>query len=224
MSTFKLKLFACIFMLIDHIGAVLFPQYIFLRVIGRLAFPLFAYLIATGYKHTKNLKKYFIRLFCFALISQLPFEFAFNEHFSSELNLNIFFTLFLGLAAIYLYEKFNKKFFPVIFLGIIAQYAGTDYGLYGVFTIFFFYKYLDSFKNIVISQVIINIFYTILLILSIKSGYTVESIFSPILYIQNLSLLSLIFINFYNNQKGMSLKYSFYIFYPLHLTILYFLK
>ena len=69
MSSFVLKLIAIITMLIDHIGAVLYPEIRWLRLIGRIAFPIFAYLVAEGFYKTSDIKKYLKRLFIFALVS-----------------------------------------------------------------------------------------------------------------------------------------------------------
>jgi len=63
MNSFSLKLLACITMLIDHIGAIFFPDIMFIRIIGRVAFPIYAFLITEGYSRTKNLKRYMSRLF-----------------------------------------------------------------------------------------------------------------------------------------------------------------
>ena len=74
MSAFVLKIIAIITMFIDHIGYIFSNGKIsYFNYIGRLAFPIFAFQISEGYLHTKNLKKYFLRLFLFALISQIPF-------------------------------------------------------------------------------------------------------------------------------------------------------
>ena len=98
-----LKWIAIITMTVDHVGAVIYPDYTFLRWIGRLSFPLFAYLLVLGIRNTSNIKKYFIRLFIFALISQIPFFLAIEvgpfDH------LNIFFTLSSGLIFVYYFRK-----------------------------------------------------------------------------------------------------------------------
>ena len=109
MTSFVLKIIALITMFIDHSGYVFVGSFSFCNFIGRIAFPIFAFQISEGYKHTKNLKKYFLRLGIFALISQIPFSlFSFKYHGGNILILNVFFTLFLGLLSIYLYDYINN--------------------------------------------------------------------------------------------------------------------
>src|SRR6056297_2543004 len=135
MTSFHLKLIAITTMLIDHIGAVLFPEIIVFRIIGRLAFPLFAFLLTEGYRHTSNLKSYLIRLGVFALISQYPFW----EAFGYDAGLNIFFTLTLGLIAIYLFEKY-QSILPILALSFLADLTHMDYGMFGILLIFLLYR------------------------------------------------------------------------------------
>lgn len=147
MSSFQLKTLACIFMLIDHMGTIIFPQYILFRIIGRLAFPIFAWMITIGYEHTTNPINYMKRLGVFAVISQVPFSLAFGYK-----ELNIFFTLFLGFINIYYYNKIEerkKRIFILIVFIILSTILNTDYSAYGILTIFFFYKYRDDFKEMV---------------------------------------------------------------------------
>ncbi|WP_206172736.1 TraX family protein [Acidilutibacter cellobiosedens] len=216
MNSFYLKIIAIITMLIDHIGAVLFPDMIWLRMIGRLAFPIFAYLISEGYFKTKDVKKYMLRLFIFALISQIPFYFAFREGFY----LNVFFTLFLGLYAIYKYDQ-TKNYWVVFGVGMLAYFLNTDYNIYGIIMIFLFYKFHDNFKRMAVSQVWLNLLYLgiPILVMFLRGGKMTPSMIGYQL-IQGLCLISLIFINYYNGEKGYSLKYVFYSFYPVHLGVL----
>ena len=157
MSSFVIKLIAIITMLCDHSGDAILGRFSFLNVIGRIAFPLFCFQIVVGYKHTKNVNKYLLRLFIFGLISQIPFSlFTFSYLGRIDL-LNVFFTLAIGLLAIYILDVFPKKYkFLAIILNlvlmIIAEFAQTDYGWFGVcliICIYLFYndKSLSKVKN-----------------------------------------------------------------------------
>jgi len=111
MTAFTLKVIAIITMLFDH-TYVVFPATfpIWFRYIGRIAFPVFAYMIAQGCKHTRSINKYVLRLGIFALISEIPFDIAFQNEISFIRNTSIFYTLFLGAACIAVFEKINGKF------------------------------------------------------------------------------------------------------------------
>lgn len=233
MSSFVLKIIAMVTMLIDHLGDSIFNYANFMNIIGRIAFPIFAFQISEGYIHTKNLKKYFLRLFVFALISQAPFM-LFLSMFSSEFTLNIFFTLFLGLLSIHCYNlvcssnftlfKNNKLdniikksfgIFTAIFIGILAEVTHCDYGFFGIAIIFIFY----ALKN---HKVWCTLVYIICCILK----YAKQLIFSYHIYYLLFCLftiLPIIFINLYNKKQGRKIKYLLYIFYPAHLLILYIL-
>lgn len=226
MNGAQLKLIAIIVMLIDHTGALLFPKVYILRVIGRLAFPIFAYFISEGYIKTSDVEKYKKRLFVFALISQIPFYLAFKN----IVYLNIFFTLFLGLYAINVYDE-NGSIGTIWIMGILAQVINTDYGLYGVFTIYFFYKYHEDFKTMAKKQVFLNIiFVSVIFLITVLSPFNRGKDAAWILKafvgtgMQAISLLSLFLIKSYNGQRGRSMKYLFYAFYPVHLMILWMIK
>ncbi|MCL2384161.1 MAG: conjugal transfer protein TraX [Oscillospiraceae bacterium] len=166
MDAFKLKLIAMITMIIDHSGYLVFGGFSFFNYIGRLAFPIFAFQISQGYIHTKNIWKYMLRLFIFALISQIPFTLFIYVIRGGDVwyeyiwQLNIFFTLFLGLLAILIYDKLSSfilkhsqdkllitilvkilSLLPAIALGILAHFINTDYGFYGVAIILLFYLF-----------------------------------------------------------------------------------
>ncbi len=107
MSSFGLKMFALLFMIIDHIGYALFPQNILMRTIGRLSFPLFAYQMAIGFSHTKNKPKHILKLLLFACLCQFP-------HFllTSSLHIgnfpNIIFTFVLALLICFSIETIHS--------------------------------------------------------------------------------------------------------------------
>lgn len=216
MTNFVLKIIAIIAMLFDHIGYVVFGRFSFMNYIGRLAFPIFAFGISEGYTHTKDLKKYFLRLLVFAIISQLPYI-LFMGLLTDTFTLNILFTLILGLLAITVYEKSNNKYLGLLFVilcCVIAHLGHFDYGWFGVAVIFIFHIFKD--KKILMNlsfviAVFINYFYTY--ITTLKTEY---------LFIVLFCILSLIPINLYNTKKGKDTKYLLYVFYPLHLLVLYF--
>ena len=216
MSSYVLKLIAIITMFIDHIGYVIFDGFSFFNYIGRVAFPIFAFQISEGYIHTKNIKKYFLRLFIFALISQIPFM-LFHKIISNDFALNIFFTLLLGLASIYIYDKSKHKFFGIvisIIIGIIAEFIHCDYGFYGISIILLFYVFKN---NSLLSSILFIIAVTInYLIPIIKYGF-----YDIYLYLYIFTLIPIIFIALYNGKKGKNTKYLLYLFYPIHLLLIY---
>lgn len=227
MTSFKLKIIAIITMVCDHLGDALFSVVSPLNFIGRMAFPIFAFQISEGYIHTKNIKRYLLRIFVFAIISQIPF-YLFIHKFFGESGLNIFFTLFLGLTSILLYDKIKKKvksknkiinvlaILPAIILSIIGQLLDVDYGWWGVILIFVFFVFKDNkIKTVIAFLILCIIKYSIEIILN---GFSY-------LYIQLMlwTMLPIALIVLYNGEQGRKIKYLSYAFYPIHLLLLYFL-
>ncbi|PKM67931.1 MAG: hypothetical protein CVU95_04605 [Firmicutes bacterium HGW-Firmicutes-2] len=209
MSNSSLKLIACLTMLIDHIGAILYPDISFLRMIGRLSFPIFAFLIVEGFHHTQNIKKYSIRLAIFALVSEVPYDLAFRGNVLDFYRQNIFFTLFLGLMCLWLYKRYKTNnqvvgLLAVCIIGIISVLLKTDYSIYGIGMIFAFDFFRDRRILACGAASVVNFM--------MGSG------------IQGLAILAMPIIFAYNGKKGINLKYLFYGFYPVHLIILYILR
>ena len=209
-----LKWIAIITMTLDHIGLVLYPQYSIFRIVGRISFPLFAYLLVLGIESTRNLRRYFYRLFFFALISQIPFSLANGIQLWEYLN--IFFTLALGLKLIYFLEKNSIA----LFIPLIASiFIPVDYGGYGVASVLIFYLLRKDKRLGVGLFILINIIY-----IFFDSS------------IQPFSLIALPLILLHNDGKypfnqikrktrhPLLRKYFFYIYYPLHLMILALIK
>ncbi len=217
MSSFVLKIIAIITMFIDHLGYAIFGKFSYFNYIGRLSFPIFAFQISEGYIHTKNLKKYFLRLFLFALVSQIPFM-LFHSIISSDFSLNIFFTLFLGLLSIYIYDECKYKFLGIIasvLLALIAQFSHCDYGAYGVAIILIFY----IFKNNIITSSMFFIIATLIryFLPCIKYGIFQKKY----LYLFICTIIPCLFFAAYNGKKGKNTKYLLYLFYPIHLILIY---
>lgn len=226
MSAFALKIIGCITMLLCHIPFV-FPELsIPLIYIGKIAFPIYAFLISEGYIHTKNFSKYLVRLIIFAIISQVPAYLLFVGHFS-KFYFNIFFTLMAGLFGIRIYDKIKNKFIsvPLMFLiAVLAQVLGFDYGAIGVFMIVTFFIFKESkVKMTLIEILLMFIFY---LEKSTHYSYTIANI-RYLLFQLLFSISSLLFVAFYNGKRGKNTKriqIAFYCFYPVHLTLLVILK
>jgi TraX protein len=156
MTTFQIKLIAVTSMVIDHVGLCFFPHVLLFRIVGRLAFPLFAWLIANGAYYSKNLKIYLIRLFIFALVAQIPSILMNRLVIPSFWQLNVLFTLFLGLTTIILTKKSKNTLISLLIVIIIAGIAGvsnTDYGAMGVVAMVAFYISFKDVKKMIILQI-----------------------------------------------------------------------
>lgn len=217
-----LKIIALVTMIIDHATAMFVSLadnrslYILGRGIGRLAFPIYCFLLVEGFFHTHNRGKYCFRLFLFALISEVPFDLAFNGVFVYDGHQNVFFTLLLGLLLLWFVEwkvvhLTGTKGYVLSILGYLAFYVGAeflrvDYGAYGVLLILCFYLFRGNRIRVTVADIAVNGF------IALSSG------------IQLFGGLSVIPIAFYNGKKGISLKYFFYAIYPLHLLLFCWIK
>jgi hypothetical protein len=230
-----LKMIAIVTMLIDHIGVAIIENGILkyqdippdweifgfqggsmwsmadlvLRTIGRVAFPIFCFLLVEGFFHTRDIKKYGARLFLFALISEIPFDLALFDQWFFPGYQNVYFTLFIGLWVIYWYEKFLGDPFKrtLVFLAGCgaAVILKCDYDIIGIAMILLFYVFYKNKK--------------------------MQTIFAGILAaVESLScfgaaILAFIPIRMYSGARGKrNLKYFFYWFYPAHLVLLYILR
>lgn len=216
MSSFALKIIAILSMFLDHLGYTIYEKFSFLNYMGRISFPIFAFQISEGYTHTRSKKNYLLRLLVFAIISQLPFM-LFCSIFNSEIYLNIFFTLFIGLLCIILFEKCKNKYLGIIIISILclfAEFIKVDYGYWGVLVIFAFH----IFKN---NKILMNISFIILVLLKYVPLLIKYNFYYAYFILAICTTIPLIFINLYNGKKGHNAKYLLYAFYPVHLIILY---
>lgn len=229
LTGFQLKWIALISMTLDHIAVVFCTpdtaSWLFLKGIGRCAFPIFAFLLTEGFFHTSDHKKYCLRLLIFALISELPFDLALYQFSFSHYqeHQNIFFTLCLGMITFYILERLWKTgpFLLVLFAALsifLAQILRFDYGGFGILVLLLFYAYHRFYPWIPRLEA----FFLALIPLIALPGT-----------IRLFPLLSLPFLFFYQGKKGEALifhrkipggKYFFYWYYPLHLLFLAFLS
>ena len=216
-----LKVTAVVTMLIDHIGYMLgrdsiilftllgrqVTLYTLMRLIGRLAFPIFAFLIAEGYQHTRSRVRYGITLLIFAVVSEVSYDLFRSGVWFSVDNQNVFFTLLLGYIGICAYERLKDRWFlrvsAILILLVTSYFLRSDYGISGFCFIMLMYALRDR-----------ELLRDVAGIMILSSKWKAALAFIP--------------LAFYNGKrgfiKGPIAKYAFYLFYPLHLLILYFIK
>ena len=220
MSMLTLKIIAVISMLLDHIGYA--ADIYALRCVGRLAFPIFAFLIGNGFRHTAHPGRYLCRLLFLAVLSQIPFTLFLYGTAAPE-KLNIFLTLSLGLALLWSMERCVTDIAKLLclILGIvlcagIETVVPMDYGLRGVLLIVLLY-YCPS--GVGKTAVFIGIYYLPLWD-ALLTGNPLPQNWPQSLW----GLLSLPLMCLYNRKSGYrskALQWFFYLFYPAHLLILY---
>ncbi len=222
MSSFALRLIALITMLIDHLGAAFFRRALTLRAIGRLSFPLYCFLLAEGYVHTRNAGRYALRLALLALLSEIPFDLLFFGRPFSWLGQNVFFTLLIALIAIYCWAKLAKAHLWLAGLCVIALCAlsmviRADYALFGVLFPLGFYIFHGDFRKQALCFAVLDGCYLVFLSATGMPLYWIG--------LQTLSLAALIPIALYNGKRGFAkLQWLFYAAYPLHLLLFWLLR
>lgn len=219
-----IKVIACLSMLIDHFAFVCgftgVSELIFRDLIGRLAFPIFAFLLVEGFQHTRNLRRYFSGLFLFALLSEVPYDlvFAANRSVLPEFSQqNTLFTLSLGLLMLCCIKKaeallYNRtsalSVIRTVSIGIIALFAivsqllKLDYGFTGMACIGAMYLFRFSKQDCAFWGCV---------------GLNLNLLSMP------GAFLSLLPLSCYSGKRGKDLKqfkYCFYLFYPVHLLLL----
>lgn len=212
MSSLTLKIIAVVTMLIDHIGFLFFPEEMLFRIIGRISFPLFAFLIAEGFLRTSNLNSYIKRISVFAIISQAPYMFFEKVAGAAGFRLNILLTLLLGLFILMAISKIKNwplKITIVLSSLALAYFVDFSYGVYGVLSILGSYLFLKNKRAG-------NVTLAILPFLE-----NIRHFMMNIFFFQFFAILSLVPINLYNGKPGPKIsKWLFYWFYPVHLLVL----
>lgn len=231
-----LKILAMIFMVIDHLGQVILKNGIILNapysmftdaqfdilmsavnvchILGRVAFPIFCFLLVEGFFHTQNLKKYSLNLGVFALISEPVYDLACVGTLFSLEQQNVLFTLLLGLILLTIIKRFNKNVifsFVTIAIGTYISYVWKlDGWYYGIALISVFYLFYD--------MPALKYTASILVMYVCGLNFTVSGLIDSYFL---AAVSSLLFISMYNGERGMKMKYFFYVFYPAHLLVFY---
>lgn len=244
-SASVLKSIAYLSMLIDHYFAVVFNKqinwmasqgdpvsganiiYRIGRSIGKPAFILFAFMASEGFIHTRSRTKYLLRLFIFALLSEIPFDLAMSGSMASFDKQNVFFTLFLGVLALSLMEYAKEhpilQVLSVLVCGISASLLNTDYAIMGVFLVVTFYLCRKDFVVQFLVGSFVIYFGIILIDVYQNWGYGYSLMQHMNFGLRELyGLAAFGPIYFYNGKKGRQFpKLCYYMFYPVHLFILY---
>ena len=220
-----LKIIACITMLIDHMGVVLFPKITILRIIGRIAFPIFAFLLAEGCYYTRNKIRHLLVISGFAAVMQVVLFLATRM---TDFSIFIHFSIAVLLCLVIdLIEKFIKERKVIVSIALVLSflisvimlilidknttYFFSNYGLYGIFVPVVLYIIRKYIKHV----------HLLVSIIVICLSMVLMHFFTVWMY-QLYGMIACVFILLYNGKKGKyNLKYLFYIFYPLHLVILY---
>lgn len=208
MSTFILKIIAAITMTIDHAGLLLCGNETWMRAVGRIAFPLYAFFIAEGFRYTKNRLRYFLDIFVLGQLCQLAYEIVMPI---PNRTLNILITFSFSILLLYLMERAKESrrdlaVFGAALIGVFVfcRFIHVDYGFFGVILPLFPALFEKKWARL-------GAFAAGLLLLCTQSSS-----------IQFYSLFALVCLALYNGKRGKyKLKYFFYLFYPAHLAILW---
>jgi hypothetical protein len=213
-----LKIIAIVTMVSDHVGEILYPDLLLLQIIGRLAFPLFAYLVVLGVESTKKPGKYMATLLSFAVIAQFPYFLAFGiQPFE---RLNILFSLFLCAVTIYFYNKRSPLALVPLLLSLIPLTEGS---YYVVLTAVGMKLLKDKPKIGALALVALNLQF--LFMPNFESQIQFLSLLSvPLIFLHIKGWLKKEILIPENSLAYSTRKYFFYVFYPLHLALLFLIK
>lgn len=225
-----LKLIAMVCMLLDHTWATTGGSPMWMTAVGRIAFPIFAFQVAEGYAHTKNFKKYLLRMFLFALVSEIPFNFMLGGWWINPFHQNVMFTFCIALLMMRLIDLAAKKHWALrllitaaaLALGcLVGTFTFVDYGGWGVVTVLVF----RLFRNVKFGW-LIQIAALLLINWELLGGLIVTPEFFGMefrLPLQGFAMAAFVPILLYNGRQGWKSKgfqYACYAFYPVHILIL----
>ncbi len=255
MSSLALKLVAIITMAIDHVGYYLFyldipfsnELHILFRIVGRVSMPIFCFMIAEGFRKTRDPYRYAVRLAIAALISEIPYNLCFGDALISVGTINVMFTLLFGLVGLILYKFVLDKtklttvaVLTLIPIFLVTHYTGADYGFYAPLFIFLFYIASPEKPNGRMLTVLFTVIFGFREI--IEYGFLKTISLLPLLRtyepsslsewscIQIFAATAAVMLLFYNGKPGhvpeskmgrLVFKYSFYAFYPIHLILIW---
>ena len=219
LSSFVLRLIALVCMCVDHAGLALFPSAGAFRCVGRLAFPLYCFLLTQGFAHTRDIRAYARRLLLLACVSEVPFDLLIFGRVSSAMEQNVVFSLLLGLMALYAAKALAKRPLPcalaILALMLLAMAAQVSFGWLGIaLCLAYGYAGYDK-KRQALFTVLLTLLYSFTLLLSgVARAWVTVSLCAA------LSVLPILLYNGRPGPRGKALTFCFYAAYPLHLCAL----
>ncbi|MBT0158744.1 hypothetical protein G4O51_02030 [Candidatus Bathyarchaeota archaeon A05DMB-2] len=212
-----LKVAALVTMTADHVGAIFYPDLIVLHAVGRLAFPLFAYLVTLGIESTKKPSRYLTTLLAFAVVSQVPYFLAFGiQPFE---RLNVLFPLFLSALSLYFFNRGNMQVFvPILSLAFLSSIFFNMEGTFYVILMVGAMKLLRSKPEL---GVIVLLALNLVLLPDIQ---VLALLAVPLILLHVKNVLKMEIIISDNSRLYSVRKYAFYAYYPLHLALLYWIS
>lgn len=232
LSAAALHILAMTFMLMDHLWATLLPAQEWLTCVGRIAFPIFAFMAVEGYFHTHNLKKYLLRMLIFAVISEVPFDLMYGGTWFYPVHQNVIWTLMMGLAGIHLMETVRKKKSTFVYIlvsaivvilgGLLGTLSMVDYYGIGVLTVFIFYFFRGRKWWCLLGQMLALYWVNVELLGGLMYPIRLFGMEFELCQ-QGLALLALLPIWLYRGRQGYHSKpfqYFCYAFYPMHMLVI----
>ena len=232
LSAAALHILAMTFMLMDHLWATLLPAQEWLTCVGRIAFPIFAFMAVEGYFHTHNLKKYLLRMLIFAVISEVPFDLMYGGTWFYPVHQNVIWTLMMGLAGIHLMETVRKKKSTFVYIlvsvivvilgGLLGTLSMVDYYGIGVLTVFIFYFFRGRKWWCLLGQMLALYWVNVELLGGLMYPIRLFGMEFELCQ-QGLALLALLPIWLYRGRQGYHSKpfqYFCYAFYPVHMLVI----
>lgn len=235
LTSASLHILAMVFMLCDHMWATVIPGNQWLTTVGRLTYPIYAFLLVEGYFHTRSLKQYALRLLALAVLSEIPFNLMYSSQLFYPVHQNVIWTLLIGLGCVHLNERVkNRGMVLRIFtaagtiLGgaLLGLLSFADYNAAGVLTILVFYFFRGRKWWCLAGQAALLYWLNV----EVLKGLAFEvELFGQTHFIvqQGFALLALIPIWLYRGRKGRdsrAFQYACYAFYPLHMLALHFIR
>lgn len=230
LSSNGLKFLAIFAMVLDHVAWLFFPVDSFFGVlfhgVGRVAAPVFFFLLVVGYLYTSNVLKYCVRLFVFALISQAPFAW-FQSVLSGESFLyefftygNVIFTLLLALLVVLIVDRVDNIVLKILLVSLILLFSlSFDWGLIGPLLSLVFFIFRDKFRLLILSVILVFMLNALFAFVSLGFYFAISTLFGGLLFL-------ILFLTFDGDGgvKNSFTKWFFYLFYPFHFLLLILLR